>query len=204
MIRPLYHHGWYLQYLFLWYVIFFTIRRTPLFDSHRILLFSIISVILFSSLQGIKAEQSLSFLLGVILSEKRRLQEKVFRLRYGLILFGFGVVCLAAKQVPVIRTTPRTIINLVQLGIKLPIGVGLMILVKLSIGQMKHIQSLLWAVGTISYELYLIHGYVLQFVPVSFFGAVVFVILTSCISMLLWYVIKCFKPLLLKIFKFEF
>ena len=198
LIKPLYHNGWYLQYLFMWYVIFFIVRKITVLDKHRLLVITAISVVLFFTLREIKAEQSLSFLLGILLSEKREWREKLFKVRYGLLFVVFGVACLAIKQLPIIRSTPQMVMNFVQLGIKLPVGFGLMILCYTIIGRWKWIGTGLGAVGIISYELYLIHGYVLAAVPASIVGVVMFVIVTAVLSILYYCILKRLRPVLLK------
>ena len=198
LIKPLYHNDWYLQYLFMLYVIFFAVRKIQVLDKHRLLVFTAISVVLFFTLREIKAEQSLSFLLGILLSEKKEWQERTFKVRYGLIFIAFGVACLAVKQLPIIRSAPQIVMNLVQLGIKLPTGFGLMILCHAIIDKLEWMGTALSAVGAISYELYLIHGYVLAAVPVSIFGVMLFIIVTAILSIIYYWILKRIRPVLLK------
>lgn len=199
LIKPLYHNGWYLQYLFMWYVIFFIVRKIPALDKYRVLVFTAISVVLFFTLREIKAEQSLSFLAGLLLSEKKDLQEKLFRVRYGMLLVVFGIACLAIKQLPIVRSAPQIVMNLVQLGIKLPIGLGMMIV-------MHHVMKrwklrLLYYIGLISYELYLIHGYVLSSVPISLKGMMLFVLITGVASSVFWWLMQKMRPMWYKMFR---
>ena len=182
----------------MWYVIFFSVRKIPALNKHRVLLFTAISVVLFFTLRETKAEQSLSFLLGILLSEKKEWREKFFKVQYGLLFIAFGVACLAIKQLPIIRAAPQIVMNLVQLGIKLPVGFGLVILCYAIIGRRKWIGTALGAVGIISYELYLIHGYVLAAVPASIVGVVMFAIVTAVLSILYYCILKRLRPVLLK------
>ncbi len=198
LIKPLYHNGWYLQYLLMWYLIFYIVRSIGLSDKYRLIIFGVISVITFFILREIKAEQSLSFFMGVLLSDKKILQKKLFKLRLGLLFLLFGIMCLAVKQLPIIRSAPQLVMNLVQLGIKLPIGVGLIILAHEVMKKWK--LQVLYAVGIISYELYLIHGYVLSAVPSSLQGVFLFVMITIIGSVTCWFIMKLMKPLLCKCF----
>lgn len=170
----------------------------PALNKHRVLVFTAISVVLFFTLREIKAEQSLSFLFGILLSEKKEWREKLFKVRYGLIFTAFGVACLAIKQLPIVRSAPQIMMNLVQLGIKLPIGFGLMILCYAIVGRWKRIGAALGAVGIISYELYLIHGYVLAAVPASFVGVMMFVFVTAVLSIIYYCIFQRLRPVLLK------
>lgn len=199
LIKPLYQNGWYLQYLFMWYVIFYTVRRIGFLDRHRVIIFIAVSVVCFFTLREIKAEQSLSFLLGIILSEKKDWQERLFRIKCSILLIVFGVICLAIKQLPVIRLSPQIIMNLVQLGVKLPVGFGLMIL---AFWMLKRIQLRgLYLVGIMSYELYLIHGNVLEHAPVSITGMVLFSLITAVVSIFYQWLMKKMKKLWFKVFR---
>ena len=202
-LKPLYHNGWYLQYLFLWYAIFYVVRRVKFLDDRRIAVFTIISIVCFFALREIKAEQSLSFWAGIMLSERKELQEKLFHVQSALAFLLFGIACLALKQVPDIRSAPQLAINAVQLGIKLPAGLGLMALCQVALRQkwLKFSAVILSAVGIISYELYLMHGYVLLAVPKRPAGVVVFVTMTSVLSLAFWWVMRQLRPVLSRIMR---
>lgn len=182
----------------MWYVIFFTVRKIQTLDKHRLLVFTAISVVLFFTLREIKAEQSLSFLLGILLSDKKEWQGRLFKVRDGLLFIAFGVTCLAIKQLPIIRYAPPIVMNFVQFGIKLPTGFGLMILCHAIIDKLEWMGTALSAVGAVSYELYLIHGYVLAAVPASIVGVVMFVIVTAILSIIYYWILKRLRLVLLK------
>lgn len=203
MIKPLYHNGWYLQYLFLWYFIFYVVRRADLLDDYRMIIFTVVSLVLFFLLREIKAEQSFSFILGILLSERKVLHKKLFNIRFGLSSMLLGIFCLAIKQLPLIRSAPQILMHLVQLGIKLPIGFGLIILCWLVVRKRKRIGVAFEAVGIISFELYLIHGYSLNVVPKNVGGLILFVILTGVLSVVFWWLMKKTKTVWLKMFRVD-
>lgn len=190
-IKPKYPYGWYLQYLVLWYVLFYVVMRVSdrihLDGEKKILVFSLISIILFFTQNEIRAEQSLSFLTGIILSEKKEKVGKILKWRSGFLLTICGIAFLALKQLDFIRSAPQLVYNLVQLGIKLPVGMGLIILCYL-IAEKINLRLFAW-VGMISYELYLIHGYVLPNVK-GIVGAVLFWLLSFGIGALYHLVMK--------------
>lgn len=198
-IKPLYINGWYLQYLFLWYAVFYVVRRINFFDNHKIVIFALVSGILFFTLREIKAEQSLSFLMGILLSEKKDLQEKLFKIRCGAGLLVSGLFFLGIKQFPAVRSGSKILLNAVQLGIKLPLGVGMIIL---TYHVMKKIKlKMITGIGMVSYELYLIHGYVLQAVPLNKTGAVIFITATASITVVFWWLMKRLEPIWYILFK---
>ena len=84
----------------------------------------------------------------------------------------FGMYFLVLKQFPVVRSAPQIVMNTVQLFIRLPVGMGLIILTYY-IRKRCNLFWLKW-VGIISYELYLVNGYVLNTVSVTATGVLSF------------------------------
>ena len=199
LLKPLYHNGWYLSYLLLWYVIFYITRKIKILDRYRVVIFIIVSIILFFTQREIRAEQSFSFLLGILLSEKKEQHNKVFLIRNGVVLILFGVCFLALKQFPIVRSAHPLIMNMIQLFIKLPIGLGVLILIYF-IGKYINISWLKW-IGLISYELYLVHGYILENVRVTVLGAMEFIVGSVGISFVLWILLDKTKQLQMKLLK---
>ncbi len=181
LVKPLYTNGWYLQYLLIMYITFYIVKAFQKIHGNPIMIFSIISIVLFLTQREIKAEQSLSFLCGMVLSEFKEQSNKWSSVLSGLALVALGIVFLVMKQLPVVRTAPQIVMNIVQLLIKFPCGLGIIILLhRLSL--LKTLQTILIFTGGISYELYLIHGYTLGYVSVNMLGAVLFILTTIVLS----------------------
>lgn len=195
-LKPQYIYGWYLQYLALWYFIFYFVKRTPFFNKNRYILFSLISIAIFIFTRGLVAEQSLSFVFGIILSDfkYKAIIENLRSCKSALVILIVGITFLAIKQTDLIRSAPKTIFNLVQLFIKLPIGFGsVMMIYQLS----KKINlDFIKVVGVISYEYYIIHGYILGYFcsrnSEKIYGAVMFFVVSFTISFLYRFFIKNF------------
>lgn len=77
LLRPLFRLGWYLNYLLLWYIVFWVVNKgiekftKSVIDKERVVLWCVIAVILavyFNYHSYIKFEQSLSFLAGIIIA----------------------------------------------------------------------------------------------------------------------------------------
>ena len=68
---------------------------------------------LFFGLSEIRAEQSLSFLTGIIISEYYTEVKRLFTPIHGILFSGYGVLLLALKQLSVIRSAPQYVYNLV-------------------------------------------------------------------------------------------
>ena len=151
-LKPLYENGWYLNYLAVCYIMFYLIMSNSFTRKHKIVFWGILSIVSFFVLSEIRAEQSLSFLVGMIFSEKK---EKL-NWKAGSILIIYSVVFLTLKQTSIVRSAPQLIYNFVQLMIKLPCGIGVCGWI-ISINK-KISLKFLDLVGRISYELYLVHG----------------------------------------------
>ena len=194
-VKPLYENGWYLSYLAIWYVIFYAVRRFKAVDRYRIPIFAAASLVMFFVLPEIRAEQSLSFLCGILISERKlkRVQTPIGC----AVLAAVGAAALAFKQLPAVRNLPRIPMNAIQLLIKFPLGLAL-ILVCWFIGKKINLKPI-YGVGLISYELYLLHGYFFSFVPRSFFGAVIFFAVSFGAATAFWYLMKFVNVALKKV-----
>ncbi len=197
-MKPLYCNGWYLQYIFLLYIIFYFVKLTQKIHNHPIIFLIIISLILFLTQREIKAEQSLSFLCGVVFSEYKEKIDRLFKIQYALLMIIFGTCLLLFKQLPIARSSPQIIMNIIQLCIKFPCALGLIIIMHcLSIHPLQN--KICTLIGKCSYELYLIHGYTLNIVPTTIVGAVTFFIVTLIISLLYHEFLLRMKPYLAKV-----
>lgn len=121
----------------------------------------------------IRAEQSLAFLVGILLSEYKDLHYKVTNKKaiVGLLMLGVGF--LAIKQLPLTRNAPQVIYNFVELLIKTPCGLSIMGLVW-HVAKKVNMKMFGW-IGLFSYELYIIHGYVLAQTSIDVVGTFIFI-----------------------------
>lgn len=127
--------------------------------------------------EEIKSEQSFAFMTGIFLSDHSRDErvKRYFNCKTGSIMIFIGMVFLLIKQVDIVRCVPL-LLRFIQLIIKWFCGVGLSILF---ISFDKRLKFTLFAfIGAISYELYLLHGYVLLAVPISLKGAAIFIVVS--------------------------
>ena len=199
LISPQYHNGWYLNYLLTCYIVFYLVIRVPFLTKHKIIVFTVLSVASFFLLREIKAEQSMSFLTGIALSEYKEseLIRKRLNWKIGIPFLITGIATLAIKQTDFIRNADQIIYNFVQLLIKLPCGLGLCLII-ISIAKKLNLR-IFAIIGAISYELYLVHGYVLQWVNVSFAGEIIFIIGSLIGAVMLHYVMKAIKNGVIKV-----
>lgn len=173
---------WYIGFLLKQYILFWIATR--FFYKYRIAVMGICAVWVLFFFRNIEAEQAFSFLSGVIVSKHinqiRNWSNK--RILYiGICALIIGVLFLAFKQLPAIRAHEHDYIyNLVQCGIKLPLGVFFMAAFSLFPFLLQ--SRFLIFTGNISYELYLVHMKLLPVLSVRIWDIVLFFILSFVIS----------------------
>lgn len=108
-------------------------------------------------LPKIEAEQALSFLLGVLVSEKLKSVKSLSKRNLAVItILGFviGASALAFKQLPMVREYEgKFVYAIVQMMIKLPFAISLVTVLSFLPLLLK--SRYLMLAGIISYELYL-------------------------------------------------
>lgn len=204
-IKPLYANGWYLSYLVLWYVIFYIVK-SKVSQGREEIAFLSISIVLFfffTYVQNspIRAEQSFAFILGIFLSKmkNKKFMDKIINVKTMVLCLVIGILFLAIKQFPMVRTAPQIVYNLVEMFIKIPCGFGVM---QLTWNLSKNLNMKIFGwIGTIGYELYLIHGYILSRVEVNWYGWIIFIMLSFGSAKLLYKIKKMTNPYLRNVLK---
>ena len=159
---------WFVEYIILWYAVYWLSMKYAY--KHRWACFGITALALFVCMPHLQAQQSLSFIAGIAISENN---DKVnYTNNRALIKFGgfsllMGVFLFLAKQVVIIVSTGSVeealspmseddeslVRNFLQLLPKLPIALSIIAFsMLLKIGSIKTLLS----VGVVSYELYLV------------------------------------------------
>ena len=148
---------WFIQYIAFWYVAFWLINKYC--PKHKISLLYITGAISLFLTTGVRGEQALSFATGVLISEKRLkldFNAKKIPMKYLLSFAMIGIIFLGFKQTDIYRTqSDETLINLIQLPVKLLIGIFIIFILAYIPG-LRNNRFLLLS-GLISYELYMVH-----------------------------------------------
>jgi peptidoglycan/LPS O-acetylase OafA/YrhL len=183
---------WYLQYLFLWYIIFFITHLNQKIYSYRWYIILVSSLLSFFFGGDLQAEQSLSFPIGLLISEYKDSSNNKQYIYLSIIL---AILSLTLKQIPVIRTSfdNELIFHPIQLILKL----SLAIFIILSVQRNKFLMNnkFLSFSGKISFELYLIH---LFFTPrilkniheANLYAYIILFFICSYIASYLFYILK--------------
>lgn len=143
----------------LYYIILYVVLK--FFEQYKISIFLIIAILSVFLTKGVQGEQTFSFVIGVLLSVYRDSVRFYFaekNKRYatiGIPLFFVGALFLFIKQFPEVRDSSYVIMNVVQALIKLPFAMSIILMLAYFV----RIRSnpMLYLMGLISYELYLVH-----------------------------------------------
>lgn len=169
---------WYLDFMLFWYVVFYLLITIPKMYERRYLVLSVISVITFAFCSiignGLRAEQAVSFLIGVWLSDNYEKARKWLTNPAVLIaLLLVGTALLMMKQIPAIRTQEGGVAwQGIQLVMKTSFAmafIGGTYLLRKAFNN-----GFIVFVSGISYELYLVHFRLLSFPPKGFWGMCLF------------------------------
>ena len=170
---------WFIEYLLVLYILFYFLYKFC--PKYILSIMTGIGILSFLTLNNLRAEQSFSFISGMIFSLNKNYFENLERrhlLTIAASLFIVGIIALLIKQLPQIRLFDLESIQFkcLNLLIKLPIGLSLLfLLLSIKPNGIKGIKS----IGYISYELYLTH--------VSFFMSI-----SGRITYLLFFIIQTF------------
>lgn len=178
------HHYWYLDIMLLWYLVFYALIKVPNLYVNRNLVLGLASICVFvvgSILNnGLWAEQAVSFFMGVWMSDNyKKIKKKMTDIRVIIALLIIGVVLLGCKQISEIRALEDTAM---WQGIQLVMKVSVAVAFIGATYRLRHVfnNQMIRIIGSISYELYLVHinilsfpsrGLVVEFVAISLLGA---------------------------------
>lgn len=153
--------NWYLQYLLLCYLSFYISHKW--FYKFRWLLLSCFFILSFAFWGNIQAEQSCSFLIGCLIAEKAKLFKRIVEKIKVIFIFSLflGISFLAVKQLSFVRSLMDNVCfvdHAINMVMKTSIAISVMMLVRLLWSQTN--VRLAMFIGKISYELYLVHLFI--------------------------------------------
>lgn len=176
---------WFIEYLLLMYIAFYVTIRIN--NKYMIMLMGLLGIILFLWLNNLRAEQSFSFLGGVLFSKYKNSfssigKEKLFVLF--IVLFILGLSFLLIKQHPSIRTYDLESIpfKVCNLFLKLSLAISI---VFLCLSLLPYGNKILSRIGDISYELYLVHVSFFMGIRGSYLNLTLFIIQSFVLAYLL-------------------
>lgn len=143
----------------------------------------------------LRARQMLSFPCGIILAvNKRKFENFLTKTKSVIILTGGGIACIlfmAITQMDGIKSLPYLVSNMMALLTCLPMAIGIVVFGKTCNRVFEN--KVLSMIGTISYEIYLIHAFTLDLVGNNIEKIIMFVIITFGLAVIANRIIRKIK-----------
>lgn len=205
---------WFVSFLLYNYLLFYVCYKSTRIYEYRYFLMGVFALCIFLFDNRIRAEQALSFMSGVFLSDyKNVITSKLANTKllwlYQSVLLFVAVVALGTKQIPMVRLCMEQhsiIQNTIELMIKYPAALFLLSLCFQKVPKIKSLRVILDKnrflvfCSTISFELYIIHFSLRSMIDKnhSFVTLTWFLVLSFCISWLLLKIKNLINSLLWK------
>ncbi|WP_281518618.1 acyltransferase family protein [Thomasclavelia cocleata] len=193
LIDTVHPFGWYMQCLFIWYISFYF---SSLLEQRKQGLkywgLFMTSLFLFIFMRSLFKQQAVSFVLGVWMASDNS-KYKTDSINIGIILGILGVALLGIKQIAIIRNSSWIIFYAVEMFQCTLLGMSIILIVDNLVKNKREIISKsLYCIGIISYEIYLIHAFLLPQYP-SYHGIFIFYVLTLLCSLFMYVTNKLIK-----------
>lgn len=195
-LKPATSYGWFMGYIVVCYLIFYTVKRfikgskmqtTALLGVFAIWFVSDSLFFANPDMPFLRARQMLSFPCGVLLAmNKEKIENALTKTKSVLILTGGGTTCLlfmAVTQLHTVKEMPYLVSNAMAILTCLPMAVGILVFGKAFSGLFEN--RMLMEVGTISYEIYLIHAFTLNQIKPAMMSISIFIVITCVLACIL-------------------
>ena len=181
---------WFIEYLIITYILFYFLFHY--YAKQAIIVMGIMGIISVIVLSNLRAEQSFSFLAGIIFSHEKdyfRNSSKKHVFTLACIFFTIGISALLIKQLPQLRVYDLESLQfkVLNLFIKLPLGLSILFL---TFALKPNGTKWLSAVGNIAYELYLTHVSFFMTIAGRSLYLIVFIIQTFILAYIIHYLNK--------------
>lgn len=187
-LKPATVYGWFMGYIVICYLIFYVVKRFVPVEKRIVVLFGAFAVwfvvesLFFANpdMPFLRARQMLSFPFGVLLAVKRtEIENSLTKAKSILILIRGGIMCflfVVITQLHVVKELPYLVSNMIAILTCLPMAIGILFFGKKFSGFFEN--KMLLMVGTISYEVYLVHAFTLKLVDMSVMSSLFFIAVT--------------------------
>lgn len=196
--------NWYLRFLVLYYMLFFVLKKlrdgnTRLIknDTEESIIYIIVAIFVFiveslwlsdPTAPFLEARQVFSFPIGVFIAKNYERLKVVFinRSKVWMLALETGIcelILMAVTQLQVVKSLPYVISNILALFTCLPLALAVILIGFLFPKLMDNF--VLNKIGLISYELFLIHLYVLNILNGSIVSLIIFIFVTLLFAILL-------------------
>lgn len=153
------YYYWYIGYQIFCYIAFFISVRYCALKKIKYGVLVFFALVSFFFFNGIRGEQSFSFLFGVLCSDLPTFKRVLFQRKVFYLMIILGSVALGIKQIPLVRQIDIIIFTIIQICIKLPYSI---VLINLS-DKIICLKEKVSFLGKYSYEIYLSHSIAILF-----------------------------------------
>ena len=195
LIRPWHPFGWYMQVLFIWYILYYL--TTLVSKKMQVTSFILASILMICFWTPLRAQNSLSFLIGILFArnEAKFLNFANWKTLIVAMILSGGVF-LVRERVLRIKGFQETVgWNVFSLVYYMTLATFFyIILIMVCKPANEKMLRGFYMIGLISYEVYLIHGYTYAYLKTSDLPPMIaFFVATFALSHLYQYGVKKFK-----------
>lgn len=195
LIEPIHPYGWYMQCLFIYYITFY-ISKVFFVDTKwfKWVVYLIVSLLTLCFLRSLFKQQIFTFVLGVFVADNKEKLVKYFdSIKLFVLFFIIGFFMIALRQINAIRLLPDIIYNLLISIESTCLMLATMGAFNVLINKLPGFMFIgLNKVGQISFELYLIHAFVIIFIlakNLTYLNILIFFIV-SILTAILFYILR--------------
>lgn len=195
-IKPATSYGWFMGYIVVCYLIFYMVKKFIKDSKMQTMtllgafaVWFVLESVFFANpnMPFLRARQMLSFPCGVLLAmNKDKIGQALTKSKSVLILSGGGITCLlfmAITQLDTVKEMPYLVSNAMALLTCLPMAVGILVFGKFFSGLFEN--RMLTTIGSISYEIYLVHAFTLNLIKPAMINILIFIVITSVLACIL-------------------
>lgn len=188
-LKSFHPYVWYIYEVFICYFVYYILRYWICNDKRFYILFSICFLFHFWTLDSLYSGQSLSFLLGVVYSD---LKEEIRFYINPIYLFIIGVIMISLRQLSYVRMLGVHWQDLTMLVVNVSFSLFIVFAFLKYKECIVGLRDNVARIGAISYEVYLVHGYILKYFFCHSLMKMVIVFLVSWLVYRIQYRLKDF------------
>ena len=160
LIQPLHPFGWYMRFLFVWYILYYVFSWA---DKYKLLLLNLAAFIVYVAFDSLHAQNAFSIAIGVAMAQIRTI-ENLWKKRYIWIGLAMSVLLFFTRDYVKnnyqdMHLLWNTVSLLYYVALIMTVVIGYK---TLSVQNANFPYTGVAIIGDFSYELYLTHGYAYQ------------------------------------------
>lgn len=199
LLKPLHPFWWYLQFLAIWYVVFYLASLCKLTGGGKILCLSLVAIPIVCLWNPTQAQNAFSFVIGVALANKEGLLTKISRWYVVLSIIIISIVTSWIRYSGALTNENHLLWNVYSLVYYLSLTMLSLIVIIRCYGIL--LLKFLATVGTYSYSIYLVHRYTFEaFSSYSLMIILLFFVSTIGFSVAFEYINKQLRKPIKKLF----